>query len=123
MGRAEGARGRGRRVQSSFEPAGRLKLAVAQITARPGDVEANLTKHLTMIAAARAGGAQVLLFPELSLTGYGVGEQTPALAMPRGHAVLARLAEARRDIWTAAGFIRSEENKSETKSLMRISYT
>src|SRR3546814_5018440 len=58
-----------------------------------------------MIAAARAGGAQVLLFPELSLTCYGVGEQTPALAMPRGHAVLARLAEASRDIWTAAGFI------------------
>src|SRR3546814_16001515 len=57
------------------------------------------------ISAARAGGAQVLLFPELSLTGYGVGEQTPALAMPRGHAVLARLAEASRDIWTAAGFI------------------
>src|SRR3546814_17208062 len=25
--------------------------------------------------------------------------------MPRGHAVLARLAEASRDIWTAAGFI------------------
>src|SRR3546814_13867873 len=75
------------------------------VRSRPGDVEANLTKHLTMIAAARAGGAQVLLFPELSLTGYGVGEQTPALAMPRGHAVLARLAEARRDIWPAAGFI------------------
>src|SRR3546814_1503644 len=58
-----------------------------------------------MIAAARAGGAQVLLFPELSLTGYGVGEQTPALAMPRGHAVLARLAEGSRDLWPAAGFI------------------
>src|SRR3546814_11390436 len=107
MGRAEGARGRGRRVQSSFEPAGRLKLAVAQITARPGDVEANLTKHLTMIAAARAGGAQVLLFPELSLTGYGVGEQTPALAMPRGHAVLAPLPDATRDIRQAAGFNRA----------------
>src|SRR3546814_2014196 len=115
MGRAEGARGRGRRVQSSFEPAGRLKLAVAQITARPGDVEANLTKHLTMIAAARAGGAQVLLFPELSLTGYGVGEQTPALAMPRGHAVLARLAEASRAIWTAAGFIEEGADRKSTR--------
>src|SRR3546814_12039633 len=57
------------------------------------------------ISAARAGGAQVLLFPELSLTGYGVGEQTPALAMPRGHAVLPRLAEASRDICPAAGII------------------
>src|SRR3546814_15221805 len=85
------------------------------VRSRPGDVEANLTKHLTMIAAARAGGAQVLLFPELSLTGYGVGEQTPALAMPRGHAVLARLAEASRAIWTAAGFIEEGADRKSTR--------
>src|SRR3546814_9624771 len=38
------------------------------------------------------------LFPDTTLF-------RSALSMPRGHAVLARLAEASRDIWTAAGFI------------------
>ena len=92
-------------MQSSAEPSRRLKLAVAQIVARHGDIAANLPKHLEMIAAARAGGAEVLLFPELSLTGYCVGEQTLALAMPRDHALIGQLAEASRDIWTVVGFI------------------
>jgi predicted amidohydrolase len=93
------------RVQSNAEPGRRLKLAVAQIAARHGDVTANLSKHLEMIAAARAGGAEMLLFPELSLTGYCVGEQTLALAMPRDHEVIGRLAEASGDMWTAVGFV------------------
>src|SRR3546814_10943187 len=58
-----------------------------------------------MIAAARAGGAEVLLFPELSLTGYCVGDQTLTLAMPRDHEVIGRLAEARGDMWTVVGFM------------------
>lgn len=92
-------------MQRPADPTRRLKLAVAQITARHGDIAANLPKHLEMIAAARAGGADVLLFPELSLTGYCVGDQTLALAIPRDHAVIGQLADASRDIWTVVGFI------------------
>ena len=92
-------------MQSQAEPSRRLKLAVAQIAARHGDVVANLETHLAMIAEARGRGAEVLLFPELSLTGYCVGEETLSLALPRDHAIIQRLAEASRDLWTAVGFI------------------
>ncbi|GAB4357676.1 MAG: apolipoprotein N-acyltransferase [Kiloniellaceae bacterium] len=82
-----------------------LKIAVAQTAARYGDIAANLETHLAMIDAARAGGAEVLVFPELSLTGYCVGERSLSLAIPRDHAVIRRLAAAAGDMWTVVGFI------------------
>lgn len=48
----------------------KLTLALAQINTRLGDVPANLEKHLTLAQQARAAGADLLIFPELSLTGY-----------------------------------------------------
>lgn len=92
-------------MQNHSEPGRQLKLAVAQIAAHHGDITANLPKHLDMIAAARSAGADVLLFPELSLTGYCVGDQSLELALPRDHPVIGRLAEASQDMWTVVGFI------------------
>jgi NAD+ synthase (glutamine-hydrolysing) len=48
----------------------KLKLGLAQIGPKLGDLCANLDKHLAMIEQAAAQGVQLLLFPELSLTGY-----------------------------------------------------
>ena len=48
----------------------KLTLALAQINTRLGDVAANLEKHLALADEARAAGADLLVFPELSLTGY-----------------------------------------------------
>jgi predicted amidohydrolase len=47
-----------------------LKLALGQLSPKLGDVPANLAKHLDWIDQARARGAQLMVFPELSLTGY-----------------------------------------------------
>lgn len=58
----------------------KLNLALAQINTRLGDVEANLSKHLEIIAEARAGGADLLVFPELSLTGYVLQDLATAVA-------------------------------------------
>jgi predicted amidohydrolase len=44
--------------------------AVAQTCPIPGDVQANLKEHLDLARLAATEGAQVLVFPELSLTGY-----------------------------------------------------
>jgi predicted amidohydrolase len=44
--------------------------AIAQIAVTAGDIEANAHKHLRFMHQAAALGAQFLLFPELSLTGY-----------------------------------------------------
>lgn len=47
-----------------------LVVGLAQISPRLGDVQANLDKHLVFIEQAKAQGVQLLVFPELSLTGY-----------------------------------------------------
>ena len=48
----------------------RLTIGLAQLDSRLGALEANLEKHLEWIERARAQGVDLLLFPELSLTGY-----------------------------------------------------
>ncbi len=47
-----------------------LKVALAQINTKLGDINANLDKHLAYIRQAKEAEADLLVFPELSLTGY-----------------------------------------------------
>src|SRR5437868_6398287 len=45
-------------------------IAVAQTCPVPGDVQANLDEHIRLARLAATEGAEVVVFPELSLTGY-----------------------------------------------------
>ncbi len=47
-------------------------IALAQIDPVLGDLARNVDKHLEFIEKARAAGASLVLFPELSLSGYSV---------------------------------------------------
>jgi predicted amidohydrolase len=82
-----------------------LTVAVAQIASAPGDVASNQRKHLDVIEDARAAGAAVLVFPELSLTGHGAGSDTLHLAMRRDDALVAELARASGTMCTVFGLI------------------
>jgi predicted amidohydrolase len=57
-------------------------LAAAQTIAVPGDVAANVAHHVRLVHAAAQARARVLVFPELSLTGYEL-VLAPALAFSR----------------------------------------
>ncbi|MBP7691503.1 MAG: hypothetical protein KA764_06285 [Anaerolineales bacterium] len=57
-----------------------LTLGLAQIKTKLGDVRANLDKHLAVIDDAARQGVQLLVFPELSLTGYVLQDLVPAVA-------------------------------------------
>ena len=46
-----------------------VTVAAAQISAVLGDVPANIEKHRRVMEAAAAAAVDVLVFPELSLTG------------------------------------------------------
>ena len=85
----------------------KLTLALAQICTRLGDVQANLEKHISMAREARAGGADLLVFPELSLTGYALQDLVPTVALrPDGDdPVFSRLLEASRDLDLVVGFV------------------
>ena len=47
-----------------------MLIAVTQGAAADGDVPANVEQHVRAVSAAAAAGARLVLFPELSLTGY-----------------------------------------------------
>lgn len=47
-----------------------MRIASAQTTSVPGDISANIAIHKKFITAAHAANVDLLLFPELSLSGY-----------------------------------------------------
>ncbi|WP_158700975.1 carbon-nitrogen hydrolase family protein [Phytohalomonas tamaricis] len=72
-----------------------FKIAVAQVPSVKGDIACNIATHLQAIAVAGAEGVSVLIFPELSLTGYEP-ELAAALAFTCDDSRLAPLIEAAR---------------------------
>ncbi len=58
----------------------KIKLALAQISSKREDKEANLEKIETLTVKAKEQGADLAIFPELSLTGYVVRDQLYELA-------------------------------------------
>ncbi len=59
----------------------KITIALSQINTVLGNVQANLEKHLALVKEAQAGGADLLIFPELSLTGYVLQDLTPTVAL------------------------------------------
>lgn len=57
-----------------------LRIALAQTDCVLGDVDANLENHLEQIGKAAKEGAQLVVFPELSLTGYSLRDLVPSVA-------------------------------------------
>ena len=57
-----------------------IRLAIAQIDTVLGDVEANLEKHMARIDEAVQAEADLVVFPELSLTGYALQDLTAEVA-------------------------------------------
>ncbi len=57
--------------------------SLAQIEPTLGDVATNLARHVQVIEAEIAAGSDVVLFPELSLTGYFLKDQVPDVGRPR----------------------------------------
>lgn len=59
----------------------KFQIALAQMNTRLGNVQANLEKHLTLAREARQRGADLLVFPELSLTGYVLQDLVSSVAL------------------------------------------
>ncbi|TAL84176.1 MAG: nitrilase [Candidimonas sp.] len=83
----------------------RIKVAVAQMDCQLGNLKHNLEIHLELIEQARSDGVGLLMFPELSLTGYRLGDRTPDLALHREDPLILRLAAAAQGIDVLFGFV------------------
>ncbi len=84
-----------------------LTIALAQINTTLGNVERNLEKHLALAKEARKSDADLLVFPELSLTGYVLQDLASAVAHrpTRDDPVFRPLLEASQDIDLVVGFV------------------
>lgn len=82
-----------------------VRIAIAQCAPALGAFERNVAMHLESIERARAGGATLVVFPELSLTGYYLKDLANDLACSADDARLAPIAGASRDVDVLAGFV------------------
>lgn len=91
----------------------KLTLALAQINTRLGDLRVNLEKHILLARQARQQGADLLLFPELSLTGYVLQDLVTSVAVDGrlDAPVFAPLREASRNLDMVVGFVEADRRK------------
>jgi len=76
-------------------------VAAAQSLSIAGDLAANLARHLRFMAVAAEQGVELLVFPELSLTGYE-GQMAADLAIDPQDAVLQPLRDCARELGLTA---------------------
>jgi len=81
------------------------KIALAQTDATRGDVDANLQAHLKWIKSARAEAVDLLVFPELSLTGYLLQDMVSEVALCMDDEVFTTLAAAAGDMALVVGAV------------------
>lgn len=89
----------------------KLSLALAQINTVLGNVDSNLEKHLALAHEAWKQGAELVIFPELSLTGY-VLQDIAATVAHRPHPedpVFKKLLKASNEIDMVIGFVEEDE--------------
>jgi predicted amidohydrolase len=85
-------------------------VALAQMEPILGDVSTNVSRHLDHARAAIRRKADVVLFPELSLTGYRLQDLVTEVALPlNAHGALRPLLEASRRIAMVVGLVEESE--------------
>jgi len=85
----------------------KLNLALAQINTTLGDVQANLDKHMSLLDEAKTQDADLVVFPELSLTGYVLQDLVSSVAHKPtdDDPVFKQLLKASPDLDIVVGFV------------------
>ncbi|EAR07704.1 NAD+ synthase [Reinekea blandensis] len=96
-----------------------MKLALAQQRFPVGDIDGNVDKILTLSREAMAQGADMIVFPELTLTGYPPEDLLlrPSLAK-RVSQAMHRLFDARLPIAMVVGYPQREDGKLYNKVMV-----
>ena len=92
-------------VVSSLLMMDRYSVALAQINPQLGNVQANLSQYEESVREARGQGADLVVFPELSLTGYHLKDEVPVVAQALDGAIFSRLRELASEISILVGFV------------------
>jgi predicted amidohydrolase len=82
-----------------------IRIAIAQINPKLGDLQANLALYEERIRQGIKQRAQLLLFPELSLTGYYLRDTVPSVALTMNSAEITKLKQLSRELCFVAGLV------------------
>jgi predicted amidohydrolase len=82
-----------------------VRIALAQIAPRLGSLEVNLATHHDRLREARDLGAELVVFPELGLTGYQLQDLAAEVAMRLDDPRLAELAGATHGMSAVVSFV------------------
>lgn len=93
-----------------MNPLPNLKVGLAQIAPEAMDVMANVKKHEEYIKLAAKQGVELLVFPELSLTGYEFNENFPDIAITQRDELLSHLASIEPNMRIVVGFVEESES-------------
>lgn len=81
-----------------------MRIALAQIAPVLGDLDANFLQARQVLAEARTQGADLAVFPELSLTGYSLGQDADEVAIEARDERFADLADEAEETSVIVGF-------------------
>ncbi len=88
----------------------RMKVALAQISPKLGDVRHNLSLHVDYVQKAKKKKVDLLIFPELSLTGYTLKDLVEHVAIqPKTDPMFKKLKVLSRGISFVVGFVEEKE--------------
>lgn len=88
----------------------RVNIGLAQMYPKLGDVRTNLETHLETIARAKSENVDLVVFPELSMTGYQVQDLVPEVAIKASadDPIFKQLLDASQDIDIVVGFVHED---------------
>lgn len=99
-----------------------MKTAVAQVTSVIGDIEKNISHHLKFCDEALKNKAELIVFPELSLTGYSLKDLNYVISLNTAKTnVLDELKEKSKEISIVCGLAEEDEKFSIYNSAIFIS--
>ncbi len=88
-----------------------MKAAVAQVTSVLGDIEKNIKHHLKFCDEAIKNKADLIVFPELSLTGYSLKDLNFVISLELDKTkVLDELKQKSKKISIVCGLVEEDEN-------------
>lgn len=85
------------------------KIKIAQFKPHLGDIHKNAQKHFSLIGEAIAEGADVVVFPELSLTGYYLKDLVSDVAINENSEVFQQFVEKSKQISIIFGFVYEDQ--------------
>ncbi|WP_232664052.1 nitrilase-related carbon-nitrogen hydrolase [Pseudonocardia sp. TRM90224] len=82
-----------------------MRISLAQVDAELGDVDSNLARAERLIGEAVHDGSELVVFPELHVTGYSIGQVDSDLSMHAGDERLLHLARKAGTAGVLTGFV------------------